>query len=69
MRGGNTVNKRVGRDPQDETGERPLGTILGLDASLAVSSGRTGDAELRQMWAQGPGCLWEGVTHLTGTEL
>ena len=63
------VNKRVGRDPQDETGERALGTILGSDTSLAVSSGRTGDVQLRQMWTQGPGCLWEGVTHRTETVL
>lgn len=63
------VDERLGRDPQDETGERPLGITLGSDVSLAVSSGRTGDAELRQMWVQGPGCLWEGVTHPTETAL
>ena len=46
-----------------------LGTSLGSDAPLAVSSGRTGDVQLRQTWTQGPGCLWEGVTHPTETVL
>ena len=46
-----------------------LGTTLGSDAPSAVSSGRTGNVQLRQMWAQGPGCLWESVTHPTETVL